>query len=144
MQSMILHGTSIHGYNRTGHKVPLATNSIPGELYGLQMSFYVNLYENLTSINSYSYFGGIRGVLIRIDNGSYMTSKLSEIRLSPGSWSTLSIRRSFKSILPQSFSECLIDNETNAGFNSELFDLIQNSEYRYSQQICFLQCFQLF
>ena len=52
------------------------------------------------------------------------------------------LSRSFKTNLPRPYSNCLVDNQTNAGFHSELFDLIQNSEYRYKQELCFWQCVQ--
>ena len=44
------------------------------------------------------------------------------------------------------YENLLVRNEKhvppNAGFHSELFDLIQNSEYRYTQSLCFFQCLQ--
>ncbi len=105
------------------------------------MKLYVNFYQNLTKINSL--IGGL-GALIRIDNSSYLTYYISNdgIKLEPGKVVSVSVSRSFKSILPRPYSNCLIDNKTNAGFHSELFDLIQNSEYRYTQSLCFFQCLQ--
>jgi hypothetical protein len=119
----------------------LITNNVPGETLGLKFGLYVNFYQNLTLINSY---GGGLGAVLRIENSSYLTYfKNSEgIRIEPGSATSLSLIRSFKSILPRPYSNCLIDNETNAGFHSELFDLISNSAYRYTQPTCFLQCLQ--
>jgi len=129
------------GYNRTGHKVPLVTNYVPGETYGLQMSLYVNFYQNLSKINSL--IGGL-GALIQIDNSSYLTYYISMdgIKFEPGQIVSVSVGRSFKSNLPRPYSNCLIDNQTNADFHSELFDLIQNSQYRYTQSLCFFQCWQ--
>jgi hypothetical protein len=82
--------------------------------------------------------------LIRIDNGSYLTSYLPKdgIKISPGSYTSISLSRSFKTNLPRPYSNCLIDNQTNGGFQSELFNIIQNSPYRYTQPTCFYQCFQ--
>ena len=132
------------GYNQTGHKVPLHTNNFPGETYGLNLNFYVNFYQNLTTINSSPFLGGGHGALVRIDNSTYLTYYISMdgIKLEPGHMTSISLSRKFKSNLPQPYSNCLIDNETNAGFHSELFDLIQNSEYRYTHSLCFFQCLQ--
>ena len=132
------------GFNSTGQRVALIKKSLTGEYHGLKMGFYLNFYRNLTIINSSPMYGGGLGVLIRIDNSSYLTHYISfdGIKLEPGKIVSLAVSRSFKSILPRPYSNCLIDNETNAGFRSELFDLIQNSEYRYTQSLCFFQCWQ--
>jgi hypothetical protein len=79
------------------------------------MYFYVNFYENLTQFNSFSiFFGGFgaSGALIRIDNSSYLTSYLPKdgIKISPGSYTSISLSRSFKTNLPRPYSNCLIDN----------------------------------
>jgi acid-sensing ion channel 2 len=129
------------GQNRTGQRVPLSSNSFPGVIYGLQTAFYVNFCENLTTFNSFT--GGGLGALVRIDNSSYLTDYVYDgIGIAPGYYTSMSISRSFRSSLPKPYSNCLIDNQTNAGFHSELFDLIQNSKYRYTQPMCFLQCQQ--
>jgi hypothetical protein len=129
------------GQNRTGQRVPLSSNSFPGVIFGLQTGFYVNFYENLTTFNSFT--GGGLGVLVRIDNSSYLTDNgYDGIAIAPGYYTSISISRSFKSTLPKPYSNCLVDNQTNAGFHSELFDLIQNSPYKYRQPMCFTQCQQ--
>jgi hypothetical protein len=135
------------GVNKTGQSVPLYSSNFPGEYFGLQVYFYVNFHENLTQFNSYSIsLGGFgaSGALIRIDNGSYLTSYLPKdgIKISPGSYTSISLSRSFKTNLPRPYSNCLIDNQTNGGFQSELFNIIQNSLYRCTQPTCFYQCFQ--
>jgi hypothetical protein len=130
------------GRNAEGKRVPLSFNSFPGEFYGLNLIFYVNFHKNLATINSYN--GGGLGALIRIDNSSYLTSYIGSdgIKIEPGHKTSVSVSRSFKSSLPKPYSNCLIDNQTNAGFHSELFDIISNSAYRYTQPTCFLQCLQ--
>jgi hypothetical protein len=129
------------GFNRTGQKVPFISSSLPGLTYGFQMSVYVNFYKNLTLINSYA---GSVGALVRTENSSQFVSSMrgDDIKLEPGQSTSISLGRSFKSNLPRPYSNCLIDNETNANFGSELFDLIQNSKYRYNQELCFWQCIQ--
>ena len=91
------------GYNRTGHKVPLVTNSQPGEAYGLQMSLYVNYYDNLSIFNSNPFYGGGLGAVLRKDNSSYLTSYTE----SDGFKTSVSLTRSFKSNLPRPFSKLL-------------------------------------
>ena len=129
------------GLNISNDRVPLVTKNVPGETNALWLNFYVNFYQNLTKINANGY--GL-GAFIRIENSSYLTNPLhgDGIKIQPGLQTSLSLRRSFKTNLPQPYSNCLIDNETNAGFHSALFDLIQNSEYRYTQSMCYLQCLQ--
>jgi len=132
------------GYNRTVHRVPLKMSSFPGDSYGLKMSLYVNFFENLTSINSLPSFGGGLGALIRIDNSSYKTNYIimDGIRLPGGDSTSVSVMRSFKSFYPQPYSNCLIDNLTKVKFQSDLFDLIHKTAYRYTQPMCFMQCLQ--
>jgi acid-sensing ion channel 2 len=129
------------GHNQTDQRVPLNSNSFPGVVFGLITTFYVNFYENLTTFNSFT--GGGLGVLVRINNNSYLTDNGKDgIPVASGYNTRVSISRSFKSSLPKPYSNCLIDNQTNAGFHSELFDLIQSSPYRYTQPMCFSQCQQ--
>jgi acid-sensing ion channel 2 len=102
---------------------------------------YVNFYENLTTFNSF--IGDGFGALVRIDNSSYLTDHdYGGIRIMPGYFTSISLSRSFKSSLPKPYSNCLIDNQTNAGFQSEIYDLIIKSPYKYRQPLCFLQCQQ--
>jgi len=129
------------GQNRTGQRVPLNSNSFPGFFYGLRTAFYVNYCENLTTFNSFT--GNGQGAFVRIANSSYLTDYgYDETAVAAGYFTSISISRSFKSSLPKPYSNCLIDNQTNAGFHSDLFDLIQNSPYKYTQPMCFLQCQQ--
>jgi hypothetical protein len=130
------------GRNKSGHEVNLGYNNFPGEFYGFSVIFYVNFHKNLATLNSYN--GGGLGALIRIDNSSYLTSYIGSdgIKIEPGHKTSVSVSRSFKSSLPKPYSNCLIDNQTNARFHSELFDIISNSAYRYTQPTCFLQCLQ--
>ena len=64
------------------------------------------------------------------------------IRIAPGYGTIMSVHRSFKYSLPKPYSNCLIENQARTEFQSDLFDLILNSSYRYTQSICYLQCQQ--
>jgi hypothetical protein len=125
----------------TFNSVQKLTSSFPGEFYGFRMDLYINYCDKLNTINSYS--GGL-GALIRIANSSYLTNFYPRdgIKLEPGQVTSISLRRSFKFSLPKPYSNCLIDNITNGAFKSELFDLIRESRYLYTQPTCFLLCLQ--
>jgi hypothetical protein len=101
----------------SGHNgLPLATSNLPGELNGLKMELYVNFYQNLTKVNANV---GRLGALVRIENSSYSTNYIGSdgIRITPGQATSLALSRSFRSILPRPYSNCLIDNETNSGYH---------------------------
>ena len=128
------------GYNSTGHKVNLKQSSISGSIFGLQLKLYVNYNENLTLINS---FHGGTGVLLRIDNSSYLTDhSIDGIRISAGTQNDIVIDRTFKFTLPKPYSNCEIDYNSPKTSKSELYNLIANSSYEYKQGLCLQQCFQ--
>ena len=106
------------------------SNKVSGGLYRLQRIFYVNFYENLTMLNSYN--NGGRGGLICIENSSYLTSyiPMDGIIIESGRVASIAVRLSFKASLPKPYSNCLV----------ELFYLILNSPYRYTQPTCYWQC----
>ena len=86
------------------------------------------------------------GVFIRVDNNTFTTHFQHDggIYIKPGFKSRLAVEREFKFNLPQPYSNCLINNNAiayNKG-DSNLFDLILNSAYQYTQPTCFLQCVQ--
>jgi hypothetical protein len=54
----------------------------------------------------------------------------------------MSMQREFSSKLPKPYSDCDIDN-TNPGYiYSPYYNLILNSPYQYSQDLCIIQCIQ--
>ncbi len=130
------------GMTSSGDHVDLKESSVTGRLFGLHIKFYVNYNEDLKEFNSL--YGG-KGVLIRVDNSSYLTGyNFDGIRVSPGFQTDISIERSFKFILPKPYSDCEIDESSSKTINSELYDLIAKSQYQYTQQLCLEQCFQKF
>jgi hypothetical protein len=134
------------GFHSNGSKVNLKQSGFVGSDYGLQLTFYINFYQELTSFNSNSksdYKGGF-GALIRIDNSSYLTDHGSDgILISPGTQTDIIVYREFNSILPKPYSNCEIElDDSTFQLNSELIELIAKSKYRYSQQLCFSQCLQ--
>ena len=113
----------------------------PGWFNGLQLEVYVNFYEKLNAINSL--WGGL-GALIRIDNSSYLVDHdLNGITIQSGLQTNIIVDRSFKFMLAKPYSTCEVDsNSVKDDFNSDLFNLIAQSQYQYSQQLCFIQCYQ--
>ena len=81
------------------------------------------------------------GAVIRIGNSSYSTCYLdSGIFVSPSFDTYIAMNREFKSTLPQPYSNCEIDsNSPDFISNLELYNLISQSEYAYTQQLCFFQ-----
>ena len=86
------------------------------------------------------------GAVIRIGNSSYRTfySFGDGIFASAGSISNIVVDREFKSILPKPYSNCEIDSSNLPQFiqGLDLYNLISHSGYEYTQQLCFVQCYQ--
>jgi hypothetical protein len=122
------------GFNSNETKIDLSASTISDPTYGLQLTLYINVYEELLTSLKYGL-----GALIRIGNSSYLTDYGSGgVFIIPGLNTYLSVRREINSILPMPYSNCEVDKT----FNSDLYNLIITSNYAYSQQTCFTQCTQ--
>ena len=107
-----------------------------GSVFGLQIEFYVNFYENLMLYNSIT---DSFGLVIRIDNVSQIVDYSHDgLFVSPGLQTYLALDRQFKTSLPKPYSNC----EDLSNFKSDLYDLISQSKYNYTQNFCLQQCFQ--
>jgi hypothetical protein len=126
------------GFGSDKTKIDLKNTSISGLDYGLTLTLYVNLYEKLMDYVNES------GLMIRIGNSSYSTYYASYgIFLSPGMSSYIAVDREFKSMLPKPYSNCEIEsNSPYYRHDSLLYDLIDKSDFEYTQQLCFVQCYQ--
>ena len=131
------------GVDSNGTKVDLKQSNIAGWNFGLQMTLYVNVYEELLNVSS-DVFG--LGALIRLGNNSFTSDYLdSGILLQPGLHVNMAVDREFKSMLPKPYSNCDVDNYSTTHKltdDSYLFNLITKSQFVYSQQFCFSQCLQ--
>jgi hypothetical protein len=126
------------GFNFSRQSVDLKKTFIAGNMYGLQVEFYVNYYENLTFFNSIK---DDYGLVIRIDNVSRVIDySFNGIFVSPGLHTYLALDRQFRTNLPYPFSDC--ENLSMGNFKSDLFDLITESKYDYTQIFCLQQCYQ--
>jgi hypothetical protein len=52
------------------------------------------------------------------------------------------MQRQFTSKLPKPYSDCDIDNTNPNHFDSPYYNLILNSPFQYSQDLCVIQCVQ--
>ncbi len=111
-----------------------------GPFFGLNLRLYANVYEKLidTSENV--------GVLIRLGNSSYLTDDYSVnggILVSTGFRTNLAVSREFKSLLPKPYSNCELDSNSPKFIQGlDLYNLKAHTEYAYTQQLCFFQCYQ--
>ena len=130
------------GRNWTGEMVSLRQSNIAGSINGLYMQLYVNFHENLTYFNSYT--GDGLGAVVYIDNSSSaMESRdFGGVIIAPGYQTNVAIGRSFVSMLPKPYSNCDLPESTSYS-SSLLVNLIHNSSYKYTQQLCFEQCYQM-
>ena len=130
------------GYDLNGIRQDLKESTVAGPEYGLKLEVYVNLYEKL-----FEKVVGM-GALVRIANNSAhhttFYSKDHGILVSPGHQTNIAIEREFKSILPRPYSNCDIDSLDSPQFISglDIYNLIVGANYSYTQQLCFIQCYQ--
>jgi hypothetical protein len=131
------------GFNSTGQPQPFKYSTLPGYSYGLELDLYVNYNENLDFLNSI--LGG-KGALIRVDNITHVVKHTFDgISVSPGISTKIALKREFKSILPQPYSDCVMDQGKYNYFDtSDLFNKIKSSPYDYTQSFCLQQCMQQF
>jgi hypothetical protein len=127
------------GFNSNGTKIDLKQSTISGPEFGLKLRLYVNIYE------FFYYNANGYGIIVRIDNSSYSTyySNGDGILLSPGFQTNIAVDREFHSMLPKPYSNCEIDtNSPSVRPDSEIYNVIRQSEYVYTNKLCFTQCYQ--
>jgi hypothetical protein len=132
------------GFDSSGNRMDLKQTSVAGAPFGLNLMFYVNVYERLFSIASSPPLVDSLGAIIRIGNSSYSTFHTSPgILVSPGYHTNIVVKRHFKTILPEPFSNCKIDSSSlRLRPDEDFYNLIGQSEYSYSREYCFSLCLQ--
>jgi hypothetical protein len=127
------------GFNSTGQQRDSYASYLAGNFHGLIVDFYVRSYENISLYNSI--WGGT-GAIIRIDNVSHVIDHIKDgVFVSPGTSTYISVNREYKTILPKPYSDCEIDSyDKSTNFDSDLYKLIKNSMYDYTQSFCLEQC----
>ena len=129
------------GLNSAGDRIDLKHQSLSSDYYGLHAELYSGFYEKLNTLNAYN--GGL-GLLIRVDNASYLTDHMTYgIRISTGLHTDIIVERSFKFMLPRPYSNCEIDSDSSkTTYVSDIYNMIAQSKYEYTQQLCLSQCYQ--
>jgi hypothetical protein len=78
----------------------------------------------MTHNTKYSMLGG-KGALIRVDNITHMVKHIFDgVSVSPGMSTNIALKREFKSMLPQPYSGCVVDQGKYNFFDtaSDLFN----------------------
>ena len=128
------------GFDATGQPTDLKRSTVAGSYYGLTLTIYTGFVEKLSKFNSY--IGG-RGLILQIGNSSYKTEYSGNGLLVPAGLQTnMIVDRSFKSSLPSPYSDCEIANDSPTTEGSEIYRLIAQTSYQYTQQLCFIECYQ--
>ena len=128
------------GYNAAGEKIALKELTLDSSYFGLQLEVYSNVYESLEVSNAL--FGGL-GLVLRIENSSHLIGKKDDgVRIATGFHTDIVVDRSFKFMLPRPYSDCEVESDSSKTSGTDIFTLIAQSEYEYTQQLCFLQCYQ--
>jgi hypothetical protein len=127
-------------FNTGSNSKPLKYTDIAGYNFGLELDLYVNFYEELSYLNSIFYG---RGAIILIDNVTHLVDRVYDgIFVSSGMTTYIALKRESKSMLPKPYSDCVIDQGKDTVHDSDLYNLIKNSPYDYTQKFCFQQCLQ--
>jgi hypothetical protein len=128
------------GFDAYGKEIELKKSKIAGPAFGLQLGLYANLYEKLMDDVD------ILGAIFHIGNSSYSTYYLnSGLLVSSGFQTSIAVDREFKSILPKPYSNCEIDSASpKFRPNMDLYNLIAESKFAYTQQLCFVECIQAY
>jgi hypothetical protein len=133
------------GFKSNGSRVDLKRSNVANKELGLQLTIYANIYEEFLDVMDKNGLNQM-GVIIRIGNSSYMRDYSNDgILVSPGFQTNIVVDREFKSMLPKPYSNCEIDS-TSPNILKDMFyyNLIGESNYEYSQQLCLTQCVQVF
>jgi len=121
-----------------GSQVDLKKTSISGSDFGLQLSLYVNIYEELLEYVNNS------GAIIRIGNSSYSTYYSNDGLFVPPGFSTyIRVKREFKSMLPKPYSHCEQDRnlpKLRTNTDAYFLNLKDKLPYAYTQQLCLIEC----
>ena len=135
------------GYNASGVSVDYRESLLPGLNFGLSLVLYVGYTDKLNifnaGFNSFVPFTSSYGMNVIIENNTYLTNhKNNIIALNGGTINYMSMQRKFYSKLPKPYSDCDIDNKNPGHINSPYYNLILNSPYQYTQEMCVIQCMQ--
>jgi len=133
--------------NESGDAVGFKNSSLSDNQFGLILSIYVGYNDKLNLFNAgwnnlFS-FTNSYGLNVMIENNTYLSAgNTNSIALNGGTLNFISMKREFSSKLPKPYSNCDIDNSNPGKIDSYYYNLISQSPYQYSQELCVVQCMQ--
>jgi hypothetical protein len=120
------------GYNYSNSHVNLLKQYTDGSEIGLRIMLgpFLNQNKYLSSFSD--------GLVVFVHNQSFAPSSSLAIRIETGKETNIALGRTFTYDQPYPYSEC----KDLSSFKSELYTLIKQSNYSYSQSSCFDLCYQ--
>jgi hypothetical protein len=123
---------------------------IPGRTFSIRDADGKRVFSAFEKLNLFNAgwdnlmaFSNSYGLKVFIENNTHISDgNKNSISLNGGTINYLSTQRSFSSSLPKPYSDCDIDNTNSNNFDSTDYNLILNSPYQYSQDLCVIQCMQ--
>jgi hypothetical protein len=96
------------GFNSSGQQIEIKHSDLSGFPYGLAIDVYAGFNEKLSLLNS---FNSGRGVLIKLNNHTHRIGYdfTEGVFASSGMATKIALKREIKSMLPQPYSDCIID-----------------------------------
>ena len=120
------------GFNFSNSPVPLLKQTGEGKEYGLQV-IYGPLVNKNEYMSSYS-----DGLAIFIHNQSLLPLTSSAIGVKTGEETNIALGRTFTYNSPKPYTEC----DDMSSFQSELYNLLMQTNFYYRQHECFNLCMQ--
>ena len=111
-------------------------SSHSSDYYGLKLTLFVGMVNGLKLMNTNT------GLMLKIENNTILYPISKETYLSPGFETSVGIERAFVFKKSKPYTNCDIDNESPGAYSSDLYNLILNSKYQYTQSACLDLCFQ--
>jgi hypothetical protein len=135
------------GLNASGDAVSYKKSTLYDIQFGLMLSIYVGYNDKLNLFNAgwnnlFS-FTNLYGLNVMIENNTYLSvDNTNSMALNGGTLNYISVKREFSSKLAKPYSDCDIDNSNPGKIDSYYYNLISQSPYQYSQELCVVQCMQ--
>jgi hypothetical protein len=137
------------GFNSSGHSSKYKESVFPGAVFGLILNIYVGYNDKLNAFNTghltnYESNARVYGLNIFIENNTYLTdgNRYNVMAFDGGTVNYVAVQRKSNMKLPKHYSNCDIHNTNPGHFDSPYYNLILNSPYQYSQELCIVQNLQ--
>jgi hypothetical protein len=137
------------GFNSSGDTAKYKESVFPGAVFGLILNIYVGYNDKLNAFNvghltNYESNAPVYGLNIFIENNTYLTdgNRYNVMAFDGGTVNYIAVQRKFNMKLPKPYSNCDIDNTYPGYIDSPYYNLILDSAYQYSQELCLVQNLQ--